>query len=196
MTTEKMELQASNPHFLGSIEMCENCGALYFTGEKKNRSNVRLSCCKNGAYSLPSYSNCPQAWKNLYLGNSSNAIRFRKEIRSINSIFAIASFNTSRRVQNRQGQQGHGVDTYPLSVHGVRFFKGTIEPEHRGSPSWKLKSSDCSPNHRRLIHFWRMSRGLPVHTRQPTMGVVSRKRSGSGGRPTKPTPLNTQVGQD
>lgn len=107
---------------------------------EENQSNVRLSCCKNGAYRLPIYSNCSEALKNLYLANSANAFQFRREIRPINSVFAMASFKVSRRVDCRK-QQGH----WSFSTCGQIYYMDGQYTERRIT-----KKSIITP----LLFFW------------------------------------------
>ncbi|XP_045482766.1 uncharacterized protein LOC123686579 [Harmonia axyridis] len=104
---DELETLCTRPNYCGTLtELCPFCGALFFTREKTTRDNEYTGCCNRGAFTIPALSACPPTLKDLYVGDGPLASQFRSQIRLINSLFAVASFKTSRPIPERRGQ-GH-----------------------------------------------------------------------------------------
>ncbi|CAH0563118.1 unnamed protein product [Brassicogethes aeneus] len=84
---------------------CQFCGALHYEKEKADRLGQRRLCCNKGEIDLPPLRSCPPLLRAYLTNDNAEARSFRTNIRSINSLFAMASFKTSMP-QNVQGQ-GH-----------------------------------------------------------------------------------------
>ncbi|KAG5863313.1 hypothetical protein JTB14_024440 [Gonioctena quinquepunctata] len=105
MNFDQLELLCSRPHNSGTLtDICPHCGALFYTYEHVNREQIHTNCCARGVFTLPALRAYPPALKDLYTGDGPMAIQFRRRIRYINSLFAMASFKTSRPIPERRGQ--------------------------------------------------------------------------------------------
>ena len=95
---------------------CKHCGALKWACEK-------LSCCGNGLYVIPNFPDPPAFMKQWLCKTDAISSFFRRNIRSINTSFAMASLGIAKqRVQFK--------DHLPLiKVHGIiHHFIGHLLP--------------------------------------------------------------------
>lgn len=97
-------------HNLGVLDReraCNYCRALFFEKDHRNRAGKILLCCQNGKVVLPQLSPIPIEFQQLCESTSSMAVEFRNNIRTINSLFAMATFKTSgtRNVMPPRGEQ-------------------------------------------------------------------------------------------
>ncbi|CAH0562773.1 unnamed protein product [Brassicogethes aeneus] len=84
---------------------CQFCGALHYEKAKADRLGQRRLCCNKGEIYLPSVRSCPPLLRAYFTNDNAEARLFTTNLRSISSLFAMASFKTSTP-QNVQGQ-GH-----------------------------------------------------------------------------------------
>jgi len=86
---------ANDKHDLGLLDeerACTHCGALFFERDNRNRAGQIILCCQNGKVQLPPLKAIPEDFQNLCKSTSTMGIEFRTNIRTINSLFAMATF--------------------------------------------------------------------------------------------------------
>jgi len=61
---------------------------------------------------LPQLGNCPDTIKRLYVGGDSLSVEFRREIRTINSMFAMASFKLAALISSVEANKAIGASAF------------------------------------------------------------------------------------
>jgi Helitron helicase-like domain at N-terminus len=90
-------LQQLSVHYLGRMDVaCPDCDALHWEAEKMAQTsrvnNPKFGkCCKTGKVSLPRHPGPPELLQRLLTENTTEANRFRLNIRAINQSFAFVS---------------------------------------------------------------------------------------------------------
>ncbi|EFA13532.1 hypothetical protein TcasGA2_TC004078 [Tribolium castaneum] len=111
--TYKFALQTQNvknaPKYnIGTLnQICPHCEANFFTLEKPkcDREGSRFACCNFGKVNLPQLAPCPDELYHLLTSDDALSIQYRKNIRSANNLFAMASFK-AKIPQDRNIGQG------------------------------------------------------------------------------------------
>ncbi|KAJ8940615.1 hypothetical protein NQ318_004539 [Aromia moschata] len=151
---ETLNALTARPFNVGQMtERCRHCGALYFAGERANRAGVRLSCCKNNAYTLPRLSDCPEELRRLLLEDGPLSVEYRRHIRAINSVFAMASFKASGASNNEY--RGRGPRCVAVRGHVCHFTEGVPDGRDLENP--------------RLTHYYFLDAEVAVKKREELM---------------------------
>ena len=82
----------------------QHCNAKHFSFEY-TQDKLFSNCYHKGKVSLPENPPYPYKLENLYTGLSMDSIRFRKNIRSYNSVLAFASFGANFESLSSSGPQ-------------------------------------------------------------------------------------------
>jgi hypothetical protein len=123
-----------NRHDLGNMDQtCLHCGAKFWLSEKDQNSSQSspkfAMCCAGGKVRLPPVLDPPPYLLDLYTSSHSDAISFRKNIRTYNGILSCTSFGANID----ESFQGHGVLNF--KIHGQIYHRiGSLLPDEGQNP--------------------------------------------------------------
>jgi hypothetical protein len=138
MAARRAYQEPIEPHDLGSMNVpCQHCGALHWMAEKlkgSSESNPKLgTCCNHGKIDIPLLESPPEALRQLFTGQDSDAKEFRKNITRYNAAFAFTSLGAKMdRAINHSGRSGWVFRICGNLYHSTR----ALEPPAGQAPSY------------------------------------------------------------
>ncbi|KAJ6456618.1 hypothetical protein C8R47DRAFT_1029309, partial [Mycena vitilis] len=122
---------------LGRMNLvCPECGALHWEAERLSKSSLRNpqfgTCCLNGKVDLPAVRAPPRDLLELFDGTSVYSPDFKKNIRSYNAAFALASLGVK---VDRSVLDGGGP--YVFKIQGALYHHvGALLPQPGATPAY------------------------------------------------------------
>jgi hypothetical protein len=111
-------------------DSCNKCHAQFFQNEFVDHEGSKHFCCDIGKIVLDYNDNFPNDLKDLFVGNSPEAVNFRKHQREVNNAFAFGSYHATLKTP-----PGRGPFSYRIQGQAYRQFSSAL-PHANQSPAF------------------------------------------------------------